>query len=126
RAGRTLPVCWAALPALSRRKSLRRRHRELGALRRRRRPALHHRLLARVEANAFLAIGVGVADHARLPAAEAVPRHRHRDRHVDADHADLDPARELARDVAVAREAGDGVAELVLVDELERRFDLGY
>jgi hypothetical protein len=32
---------------------------------------------------------VHVAEQRALPAAEAVPRHRHRDRHVDAHHADL-------------------------------------
>jgi hypothetical protein len=40
---------------------------------------------------------VHVAEQALLPAAEAVPGHRHRDRHVDAHHAHLHPAGELAR-----------------------------
>ena len=48
------------------------------------------------------------------------------DRHVDADHADLHAARELARDVAVAREAGDAVAELVGVDQLDRRVEVRH
>src|SRR2546429_4750888 len=41
-----------------------------------------------------------------LPAAEAVPGHGNGNRHVDADHADLDAAAELARHIAVACEAG--------------------
>jgi len=58
-----------------------------------------------------------VAEQALLPAAEAVPGHRHGDGHVDAHHAGLHAARELARDVAVAGEAGHAVAEFVLVDQ---------
>jgi hypothetical protein len=83
-------------------------------------PALHHALLLGVEAHAFFAVGVHVAEQALLPAAEAVPGHRHRDRHVDADHAHLHAAGELARDAAVAGEAGHAVAELVVVDQLQR------
>jgi hypothetical protein len=57
------------------------------------RPALHDRLLLRVEAHAFLAVGVHVAEQALLPAAESVPCHRDGDRHVHADHADFDATR---------------------------------
>jgi hypothetical protein len=96
------------------------RHHELGALADARGPALHHALLLGVEAHALFAVGVHVAEQALLPAAEAVPGHRHRDRHVDADHAHLHPAGELARHVAVAGEAGHAVAELVVVDQLQR------
>ena len=44
-------------------------------------------------------------------------RERHRDRHVNADHADFDTVRELARRVAIARKNGRAVAVLVLVDQ---------
>ena len=100
---------------------LRGRHHELGALGDALRPALHDGLLPRVEAHAFFAVDVHVAEQAVLPAAEAVPGHRHRDRHVDAHHADLDAARELARHVAIAREAGDAIAELMRIDQLDAR-----
>src|SRR5216117_3743124 len=65
------------------RPSLRRRHHELRSLRRALGPALHDRLLLGVEAHALFAVGMHVAEQAALPAAEAVPGHRHRDRHVD-------------------------------------------
>jgi len=39
---------------------------------------------------------------AALAAAEGVIGNRHRDRHVDADHADIDLGGEIARGVAVA------------------------
>src|SRR5690349_182608 len=87
-----------------------RRHRELGSFALRARPALHDRLVARVEAHAFLAIDVMVAEHAALPTAERVERERYRDRHVDADHAGFHTPGELARDAAVAGVARDAVA----------------
>src|SRR6185312_13675284 len=106
--------------------SLGRGHREFRALADRCRPALHHALLLRVEAHALLAVGVHVAEQALLPAAEAVPGHRHGDGHVDAHHAHLDPARELAGDVAVAGEAGHAVAVLVGVDEVDGGLEVGH
>src|SRR5690606_4106731 len=72
-------------------------------------PALHHRLVARIETHAFRTVGMVVAEQAALPAAEAVEGHRHRQRHVHAYHADLDLAHELARHAAVAGEDGDAV-----------------
>jgi hypothetical protein len=42
-----------------------------------------------------------VAEQRGLPATEGMEGHGHRDRHVDADHADLDAMREFTRDVAV-------------------------
>ena len=56
-----------------------------------------------------------------LPAAEAWKAIGHRDRHVDADHADLDAVREFACRVAVAGEDRDAVAIFVTIDELARR-----
>src|SRR5690242_14351639 len=46
--------------------------------------------------------------------------HRYRDRHVDADHARLDPRGELPRGIAVAGEDRGAVAEFVRVDETHR------
>ena len=45
---------------------------------------------------------------------------RNRDRHVDADHADLDAVGEGARRIAVAREDRGAVAVFVRVDEIGR------
>ena len=53
-------------------------------------PAGGDDLAAGVEVHALGAVGVGVAEQRGLPAAERVVGHRHRDRHVDADHPDLD------------------------------------
>src|SRR3546814_15400284 len=59
------------------------------------------------------------AEQRTLPAAERRPGHRYRNRHVDADHADLHAAREFARHLAVAREARHAIPELVLVDQFD-------
>src|SRR6185295_5868163 len=53
-------------------RSLRGRHHELGALGGALGPALHDRLLLGVEAHAFFAVGMHVAEQAALPAAETV------------------------------------------------------
>ena len=60
-----------------------------------------------------------VAEQRALPAAKAVPGHRYGNRHVDADHADLDAAGKFARHVAVAGVAGHAIAEFVIVDQLD-------
>src|SRR5689334_8508420 len=67
-------------------------------------PALRDDLVLGPEAHALLAILADVAEARALPAAEAVVADRHRDRHVDADHADVDAGGELACGVAVAGE----------------------
>ncbi len=46
-----------------------------------------------------------------------MPGHGHRDRHVDADHADLDAASECTRHAAIAGEARHAIAELVGIDQ---------
>src|SRR5882762_1578151 len=51
--------------------------------------------------------------------------HRHRDRHVDADHADLNLMRKLSRGISIAREDRRTVTEFVLVDEAYRRRAVG-
>src|SRR5690554_4521696 len=82
-------------------------------------PALHDALLARIEAYAFLAIGMAVAEEAGLPAAKAVPRHGYRNGYVHAHHADFDATPEFAGDAAVARVEADAVGVLVAVDEVD-------
>ena len=67
-----------------------------------------------------------VAEQRPLPAAERMPGHGHRDRHVDADHADLDLASERACHAAVGREAGHAVAEFMGVDEFHRRREIRH
>src|SRR3546814_4573156 len=67
----------------------------------------------------------GVAERRPLPPAEAVIGDGNRDRHVDADHADIDPRREFARGVAVAREDRDTIAILMLRRQFERGFEIG-
>src|ERR1700691_3504778 len=52
-------------------------------------PARGDYLAAGVEVDAFGAVHVRVTEQRGLPAAERVISHRHRDRHVHADHADL-------------------------------------
>src|SRR6478735_5578215 len=80
-------------------------------------PAARDDLAAGVEVDPFRPVHVRVAEEARLPAAEAVVAHRHRDRHVDAHHADVDVELELAGGAAVAGEDRRAVAERVVVDE---------
>src|SRR6202162_3222421 len=67
-------------------------------------PARGHRLGLGVEADRIRAVLVEIAEAGLLPAAEGVVGDRHRDRHVDADHADIDPGREIPRGVAIAGE----------------------
>src|SRR5438093_334498 len=88
------------------------------------RPTLRDRLHLGPEAHPFHAMLVVVAEGAALPAAEAVIGDRYRDRDVDADHADVDPLRELAGGMAVAGEDGDAVAILVLARQLESRLEI--
>src|SRR5208282_5334532 len=85
-----------------------------------RRPAGGHGLGAGVEADRIRPMLVEIAEPRALPAAESVIGDRHRDRHVDADHADLDLAGEVARRVAVAGEDRDAVAVFMVVAEAER------
>src|SRR6188472_3217122 len=83
------------------------------ACRRAVRPALCHDLVFGPEAHAFHAVLADVAEAGTLPAAEAVIADRDLDRHVDADHADIDAGGEFAGGVAVAGEDGDAVAIFV-------------
>src|SRR4030088_1332284 len=67
-------------------------------------PATGDGLAAGEEVRAVHAVGVGVPEQRRLPAAEAEVGHRNRDRHVDADHPDLDLVLEPAGRPAVIGE----------------------
>src|SRR5450756_1846422 len=98
-------------------RSLRRGHDELGTPGGTLRPALHDRLLPRIEAHAFFAIGVHVAEQTLLPSSEAVPGHRDRDRYVDSNHTHLDPPSKLPRNVSIARVTGHPISKLMRVDE---------
>src|SRR3954451_2932382 len=73
-------------------------------------PAAGDYLAAGVEVDPLGAVHVRVAEEARLPPAEAVVAHRDGDRHVDADHADVDVELELAGGAAGAGGEGRGGA----------------
>src|SRR5258707_4932215 len=75
-----------------------RRNRKVGAHRGVFRPALGHGLEPCVKAHALVAIDVVITEQRTAPPTEAVEGHRHRNGHVDSDHADLDLARKGARD----------------------------
>ena len=66
---------------------------------------------------------VGVAEGRAFPAAECVIGDGDRDRHVDADHADIDAGGEFAGGVAVAGEDGDAIAILMLAGEGDGFFE---
>ena len=81
-------------------------------------PAAGHGLDVGVEANTFHAMHVMVAKQRALPAAKAVERHGHRDRDINADHADLHLVGKGACGVSVAGEDANAVAELVIVHQV--------
>src|SRR5690606_14865874 len=80
----------------------------------------HNALLARIEPHAFFAVCMAVAEETGLPATKTVPRHGHRDRHIDADHSDFDTAPEFTRYATIAGEQAHPVCELMGIDELDR------
>src|ERR1700688_532765 len=88
----------------SRARSIHGRNRELRAFLDAGGPARGHRLGLGIEADRIRAVLVEIAEAGLLPAAEGVIGDRHRNRHVDADHADIDLGGEIARGVAVAGE----------------------
>src|SRR5690606_19330683 len=123
--GLDVRLAWRVAPAL-RPRLLRDGHGELGALGDAVGPALHDALVARIETHAFFAVGVVVAEQRTLPAAARVPRHGHRNGHVDADRAHLDLPGKCPRNAAVRREARHAIAEFVRVDQFDRRGEVGY
>src|SRR5579883_2074582 len=97
-----------------------RRDRELRAFLDARGPARGHRLGLGVEADRIRAVLVEVAEARLLPAAEGVIGDRHWDRHVDADHADIDLGGKIARGVAVAGEDRDTIAVVMIRRQRQR------
>ena len=61
-----------------------------------------------------------IAKQAFLPATKTMPRHRHRNRYVDPNHANLNAATKFARDVAIACVARHAIAKFVCVDQINR------
>ena len=57
---------------------------------------------------------VGIAKGTAFPATEGVIGNRDRYRHIDTDHADIDPEGKFARRMAVAGEDGNSIAILML------------
>src|SRR5205807_874221 len=103
--------CFAALAMTAwATSSIHRRDRELRAFLDAGRPARGDRLGLGIEADRIRAMLVEIAEAGLLPAAKGVIRDRHRDRHVDADHAHVHLGGEITRGVAVAGEDGDTVA----------------
>src|SRR5437763_400320 len=94
--------------------SIHRRNRELRTFLDAGRPARGHRLGLGIEADRIRAMLVEIAEAGLLPAAKRVVGDRHWDRHVDADHADIDLGGEITRGVAVAGEDGDTVAIVMI------------
>src|SRR5258708_8334579 len=95
-------------------RSIHRRDRKLRALLDAGRPARGHGLGLGVKADRIRAVLVEIAEAGLLPAAEGVIRNRHRDRHVDADHADIDLGGEVACRVTIAGEDRNAVAIVMI------------
>src|SRR5262249_30953461 len=114
----SLSVNCIAAPAS--RRLVHRRNRELRALLDAGRPARGHRLGLGVEADRIRTVLVEIAEAGLLPAAKGVIGDRYRDWDVDADHADVDPGREIARGVAVAGEDRNTIAVVVFGRQRER------
>src|SRR3546814_9954787 len=87
-------------------------------------PARRDLLVLGPEAHALHAVLIDVAETRALPAAEGVVGDRHRDRHVDADHADVDAGGEFARGMAVAREDRDAFAILMARGQRQRFLEI--
>src|SRR3954451_5126950 len=88
-------------------------------------PAGEGYFLAGVELDAFVALDVQVAEERSIPAGEREPCHRGGDADVDADHAGVEVAFELAGRVAAAGEDGGSVAIFGLVADSERFIQVG-
>src|SRR5258708_27111419 len=83
-------------------------------------PARGYRLGLGIETDRIRPVLVEVAEAGLLPAAESVIGDRHRDRHVDADHTDIDLGREIARGVAIAGEDRNAIAIVVIRRQAQR------
>src|SRR5882724_11476600 len=102
--------------------SIHRRNREFRAFLDAGGPARGYRLGLGVEADRIRPMLVEIAKAGFLPAAKSVIGDRHRDRHVDADHADIHLGREIARRVAVTGEDRNTFAIVVLGRQRKRFF----
>ena len=60
---------------------------------------------------------IEIAEDRPLPTAEGVIGERRRNRHIDTNHSDLNPGREVARDRAVSRENRDAITVFVIIGE---------
>src|SRR5215469_16715290 len=89
-------------------------------------PTLHDALITGIEPDTFFAVSVIAAEHGAFPAAKRMPCHRHRNRYIDADHADFDTVRELLRRLPIVRITGDAIPEFVRVYQVNGRFEIGY
>src|SRR5207253_10084627 len=78
------------------------------------------RLHLRVERHRLLAVGAEIAELRAARAGEAEVGNRHRNRHVDADLADVHLALEFARRRARLREDARAVAVRIGVDDADR------
>src|SRR5215216_1673380 len=94
--------------------SLHCRNDELGAFLETGGPARGHDLGLGIKTDRVRPVLVEVAEAGALPAAESVIRKRHRDRHINAHHAHLHTAGEIARRIAVTGEDRNAVAVFVL------------
>src|SRR5580698_3700658 len=100
--------------------SLHRRNDELGTLLAAGGPARRHGLGLGIEADRIGPVLVEIAEARALPAAERVIGERHRNGEIHPDHADIHPAGEVARGVAIAGEDGDAVAVVMLRGKPQR------
>src|SRR3954462_5852211 len=114
--------CFAALPMTRlATASVHRRYGELRALLDAGRPARGDGFCLGVEADRIRTVLVEITEAGLLPAAKRVIGDWHRDRHVDADHADFDLGREIARGVAVTGKDRNAVA-VIMVRRQGQRF----
>src|SRR5437899_1257555 len=84
------------------------------------RPALGDGLATREEVDTVGAVHAVVAEGGTLPAAEAVVGHRYWQRHVDADHANLDVVAEITCGLTVTGKDAGTVTVFVVIDQLHR------
>src|SRR5262245_10309988 len=89
-------------------------------------PAPRDGLRARVELHGLDAVDVEIAKERLLPAAERVERHRHRNRYVDAHHADLHVLLEEPRRRTRSREQGRSVSIRIAVDQCNGVLELAH
>src|ERR1700678_3533773 len=85
-------------------------------------PPRGHCLEASVEAHALHAMYVMITEQRAFPTTEGMIRHRHRDRHIYANHADFHAAEEITSSVAITGKDRGAVPVFVGVDHIDRFF----